>query len=372
VPVGTYELFVNSVPGSFVQPAGAVDTFVVTEGSDVELINELTFNQALIKTVCIAEFDDDADIDDEFPFVCDADGAGDGTNLAGVNVTIFEIIGEDFLDFPVTSTEIVFEGETGDDGTVTVPLAPGDYLLCLTDEDGEATTVDGGETVNPMLLEEIDATILCDFGLLGGDSPFGEIFEIEAGVDEEIDNPVFLESGTINLFIGTEDDTAIVPAQADETGLNPVEGVEICLDDFDTLTCVVSDENGHASFDVELFDLNDEFGGGFPLTRSLQGGSEFGELGEWYYIEIYSDDYDFVCADGGELTAEVYTTNCDGSNLGGVQGGDQPTQDFKAVFEIFYDPTADVQQDGFSDDVDETDELRGSYDIVVELDPVMD
>jgi hypothetical protein len=341
IPVGNYELFVTSIPSGFVLPTGVQDEFTVTEGSDVQLINELEFNQALVKTVCIAQRDEDADEGDEFPFVCDADDDGDGVNLAGVNVTVFEIIGEDFIAFPVTNTDIVFEGVTGADGTITLPLAPGDYLLCLTDADGVATTVPGGETVNVDLPTEIDFTLQCDFGLIGGDSPFGEIFEIVADEDTVLENPVFLVNGTLNVlvseFLGDEG-VPIAPVSAELAQISsggPLEGIFVCIEGFDNnyLNCLQSNAAGQVTF------------------TEVPGGD--------YLVEVLDNDDEFfaVCARGGELTADIeFGQDCDNvANSAELSGFGS------AQFEINYDPTDDVVQDGVMDDRSS----GGTYDLEI-------
>src|SRR5690606_7185807 len=134
VPVGVYELTVNDVPANYVLPDGVQETFVVEEGEDVVLVNQLAWNSGFLKTVCVAdqgliewimEIIAGVDPDDEEELI-ELLLSIDCSDIAleGVNVVVYEEIGEDSDGGPVVGPEPVFQGVTGPDGTVGAPLPP--------------------------------------------------------------------------------------------------------------------------------------------------------------------------------------------------------------------------------------------------------
>ncbi len=131
VPVGVYELLVNSVPAGYVLPTGAQETIVVTEGADVEVINTLEFNNSFTKTVVVAG-----------TLGVDGEITADTVTLTGIEVVVYEQAGTDGGGDPIVG-EIVFEGVTGADGSVGATVAPGNYVLCISDANGDAVTSDG-------------------------------------------------------------------------------------------------------------------------------------------------------------------------------------------------------------------------------------
>ena len=389
VPVGTYELYVTGgVPGDFLDPGDEpLDTFVVAEGEDVVLVNELEYAQGFTKNVCVEQFNGilvpvegaaALQQDEEPEFDCGEGSVG----LSGIDIVVYENIGEDFLGAPVIG-DIVFEGQTGDDGSVSGNLPSGNYILCMYDADGEAVTTNG-ETVNPALPDEATVSLFCATELLGEIEfdIFGDMFTVESGIVTELDNPVFLQRGTINMFVG---DGGIVVAQTGSEDMEPVAGVEVCIEseeyydpELDELTmyqeCATSDADGNISFPgapgwgVEGIA---EFGGGIGLNSDLQG---LEEKPVWFFdsmeysAEIYSDEYTCEFVEGGELTANVYNVLCGFSTFdessASLQQGEIPV----GSFWFDYSPTADVVQDGYSDDEGQD---EGSYDIVIEVEELI-
>src|SRR5690606_31237635 len=131
------------------------ESFTLIEGEDEVLQNVLLWNQGFTKTVCVMELLESlptpgrADLQGGVPGGRDPECFQPIIGLAGVNVVVYENIGEDFLGAQVAG-DIVFEGITGPDGTVSGLLPPGDYILCIYDEDGVATATNG-EVVVPDL-----------------------------------------------------------------------------------------------------------------------------------------------------------------------------------------------------------------------------
>ncbi len=189
VPPGTYHLNVDALPAIYQMPERPADVFTLDEGEDWEETNTLDFvvdpqgpSGLITKTVCIAG---ESGFNPEYWFECS------DVNLAGVNVDIYIDPDLDPVNFPLTPPESdlrVFQGHTGEDGSVTLPLAPGNYILCVyEDPDGTITTTDGVE-VTTDLPPQINFLMECV--LL-----YGEPFTIEADddlhlINEAIPTPV--------------------------------------------------------------------------------------------------------------------------------------------------------------------------------------
>ncbi len=327
VPVGVYELLVNSVPAGYVLPTGAQETIVVTEGADVEVTNTLTWAQGFTKAVCIGEPDGfeigEADLFQVDPAevgcYADAEAGFAPQYLGGVDVVVYENIGEDFLGAPVAG-EIVYEGQTGADGSVGANLAPGNYILCIFDADGAATTANG-EIVDTFLPDEATVTLLCATEILDlvAFDLFGDLFTVEAGVVTELVNPVALDEGVLNIFVyelGTDSTSGVQ---------TPVEGVVLCEDGIPVgqpgANCTTTDANGSATF----VDTPDNF----STWGTVYAGAPAAQI------------LTVIDAEGGDETA---------SNV--VVSGNTVNFDYEA--------NEDVGQDGYLNDVNEDGTLAGT------------
>jgi len=156
VPVGTYELVINSVPEGYEVDADFEETFVVNEGEDVVLVNRL------------GVIDDGVDIGDLTVTVVDLDPAAvEGASLAQANVGDDDdvVAGEAISGVVVnlyagTDTEVepVQTGTTGEDGSYTFEeVEDGDYTICLDIEASTDANI-AGEPVD-LSLTEGDVTV---------------------------------------------------------------------------------------------------------------------------------------------------------------------------------------------------------------------
>ncbi len=298
VPVGNYELHVTSVPSQYLLPANPADTFTLIEGEDEVLENTVLWAQGFEKTVCATGTVNLVGGD----FVdCDV-------TLSGVNVSVYENIGTNFIAFPVAG-DLVYDGLTGLDGTVSSRLPVGNYILCIWDTSETALT-SNGETVIP------DLATSGGFGVADCDT-----FSVAAGVNTELVNEVDIVEGVLNVFVYTEEPTD-VGGVFDQAG---VAGVDVCLDG----VCVVTGAEGFARFT----------------------GVEEGD----HSVAVQSDDNTVTTMTGGSLTVELGTLTEDGLAA------------TPATVIVTYDPTEDVAQDGFVDDVDAGSDV-GSFDLNVVMD----
>ena len=123
----------------------------------------------MTKTVCIAA---DRGFDPEYWFECS------DVNLVGVNVDIYHDPGIDDIYFEFVQPDpalLVFQGFTGADGIVTLPLYPGEYILCVYEDPSGAVTTTEGDPVTTDLPPQIDFLFECIV-------LHGERFTVEPGV----------------------------------------------------------------------------------------------------------------------------------------------------------------------------------------------
>ncbi len=388
VPVGEYDLYVNSVPDYVVapDPLESQETFTVNQGGDVFLENELLFNQSFNFTACVSAFYEG------FGFL-DAPVCSDRT-LSDINVRVYEVVGfteGQFESFPIRG-DIVFEGLTGDDGATGAALAPGEYLVCYYDENRTAVVAQTGEIINPDLpvepmLDEVYGFICGqtnDFGI-----PFyGTIFTLEAGQTHEFGGPVLIYEGSLDIFVWEQGSSS--------DGQVPLAGVEICLDQLvwdiniadytdQVQGCVFTDEDGIATFeaanDFPIFhtsivadpDTFETAGGALFLVPheywpDITGQTVFHT--EEFLVNPVLDGYELYCADGGELTA----TAADGFPLDGdpFLPCNGALYDPNQAFFMHYHPTWDLVQDSWLQDINAANELRGTatFDLQIEMRPV--
>ncbi len=197
VPVGDYELVVTSVPDDFLLPVYDPENpelFTVNQGEDVTLSNTLEFAQGFTKTVTVL-------------------GANVPTTVSGIDVVVFAGGGTDGTGGMVAG-DVVFEGLTGVGGSVGAGLPAGDYILCIFDADGTATTSEG-ETVTPALPTEPD---------LAGDNC--EVFTVVT--DETIDlvNPITFDEQETATLVVTGDNVADQGFEDLHTGVASTSFVE--------------------------------------------------------------------------------------------------------------------------------------------------
>jgi hypothetical protein len=141
----------------------------------------------------------------------------------------------------------------------------------------------------------------------------------------------------VSEFLGDEGGP-IAPVSAELAQISsggPLEGIFVCIEGFDNnyLNCLQSNAAGQVTF------------------TEVPGGD--------YLVEVLDNDDEFfaVCARGGELTADIeFGQDCDNvANSAELSGFGS------AQFEINYDPTDDVVQDGVMDDRSS----GGTYDLEI-------
>ncbi|CAN5337352.1 hypothetical protein BH23CHL1_BH23CHL1_22780 [soil metagenome] len=173
------------------------ERLTVEDGDITELTNEVDLSGSITKTVTVLGVDPEV-------------------TVSGVDVQIFaatEVEGE----FVADETNIVFEGQTGADGSVTgaVGSGSGTFILCIFDADGSATTSDG-QTITPNLSTEADF-----------ESDDCEVVVVEDAANTAVVNPITFEGQETVALVVSPENTQGFEQPADQTGeVNFVAGPE--------------------------------------------------------------------------------------------------------------------------------------------------
>jgi hypothetical protein len=333
MPLGTYDLFVTSLPAGYapVDPTEVQETFTISAGDDVELTNVLELlGGNFTKEVIVAGTGDESD-DNGIEF-------GTGIGLEGVNVVVFASGGMTGEGDPVLG-DVVLDVVTGADGSVTGSLIPGTYVLCLYDADGTATIV-GSETVIDVDLGlTADGACAAGFDVFTIDDEETSVFlvnEVEVlgqiDIGTTIERDVFLQWGEFEVCIWDA-------AEAD--GLDGL--VELECKDVDAADVFTYDEAAETDESTGFY-----FAGLPSGTYVLTAvGANASAISNAFTYEVLLDARDGLLPDVDETeVVDNVGPLSDGGEwdflITGAERSDRAAPDFNVIMEIEPGPGQDV------------------------------